>query len=267
MVVLLTSHDNKGVLAYSFALLAQATSDNVLAIAPKDTGIFRGRRTLDFNGRNTGTANLSGNSLNNVLYAGTGNNVINGDTGIDTGIDTASYLYGVTGTAGVTANLATGVVTGSGTDALVGIENLTGSNNADSLTGNTLANSLSGGSGNDSLTGGAGADKLTGGLGEDQFIFSLVTDTGITSTTWDTITDFSSAQLDKINLFAIDADTVASGNQAFTFIGSAAFTAAGQLRYDATAKVLYGSNDADTTAEFAIALTGVTSLLATNFIL
>jgi len=52
VVVLLTSHDNKGVLAYSFALVTQATSGNVLAIAPKDTGIFRGRRTLDFDGRN-----------------------------------------------------------------------------------------------------------------------------------------------------------------------------------------------------------------------
>ena len=43
--------------------------------------------------------------------------------------------------------------------------------------------------------------------------------------------------------------------------------AAGQLRYDASAKVLYGSNDADTTAEFAIALTGVTSLMGTDFVL
>ena len=52
MVVLLTSHDNKGVLAYSFGLLSQPTSDNVLAIALKDTGMFRGRRTLDIDGRN-----------------------------------------------------------------------------------------------------------------------------------------------------------------------------------------------------------------------
>jgi hypothetical protein len=55
---LVNSHDNKGVLAYSFALLAQATSGNVLATAPKDTGMFRGRRTLDFDGRNTLSQNL-----------------------------------------------------------------------------------------------------------------------------------------------------------------------------------------------------------------
>jgi hypothetical protein len=54
VVVLLTSHDNKGVLAYFSAPVTQATSGKVLAIAPKDTGIFRVRRTLNFDGRNTG---------------------------------------------------------------------------------------------------------------------------------------------------------------------------------------------------------------------
>ena len=55
-----------------------------------------------------------------------------------TGTDTVTYLYGVNGTAGVTVSLAaaTGQSTGgSGTDTLSGIENLTGSNNADTLTG------------------------------------------------------------------------------------------------------------------------------------
>jgi Ca2+-binding RTX toxin-like protein len=42
----------------------------------------------------TGAANLTGNSLNNVLYAGAGNNVLDGSTGTDT----VSYAYGVTGT-------------------------------------------------------------------------------------------------------------------------------------------------------------------------
>jgi Ca2+-binding RTX toxin-like protein len=51
------------------------------------------------NGRilTTSAANLTGNSLNNVLYAGVGNNVLNGGTGIDT----VSYAYGVTGPTGV----------------------------------------------------------------------------------------------------------------------------------------------------------------------
>jgi hypothetical protein len=55
---LVNSHDNKGVLAYSFGLLSQPTSGNVLAIALKDTGMFRGRRTLDIDGRNTMVLNV-----------------------------------------------------------------------------------------------------------------------------------------------------------------------------------------------------------------
>jgi serralysin len=43
----------------------------------------------------TGAANLSGNALNNLLYAGTGNNVLDGAAGNDT----VSYLYGVSGAA------------------------------------------------------------------------------------------------------------------------------------------------------------------------
>jgi Ca2+-binding RTX toxin-like protein len=84
------------------------------------------------NGRilSTGAANLTGNSLNNVLYAGVGNNVLDGSTGTDT----VSYAYGVTGTTGVTVSLAltTAQATGgSGSDTLIGIENLTGSAYAD----------------------------------------------------------------------------------------------------------------------------------------
>jgi Ca2+-binding RTX toxin-like protein len=99
------------------------------------------------NGRilSTGAANLTGNSLNNVLYAGVGNNVLDGSTGTDT----VSYAYGVTGTTGVTVSLAltsAQATGGSGSDTLLGIENLTGSAYADSLTGNGLAgNVLTGG--------------------------------------------------------------------------------------------------------------------------
>jgi hypothetical protein len=65
----------------------------------------------------------------------------------------------------------------------------------------------------------------------------------------------------------LDADTALAGNQAFSFIGTAAFSAAGQLRYDAAAGVLYGSVDADGDAEFAVLLTGVSNLATTDFFL
>lgn len=49
-----------------------------------------------------------------------------------------------------------------------------------------------------------------------------------------------------------------------TFSGS--FAATASLYYDNVAKVLYGNNDADAQADFAIALTGVTTLLMTDLI-
>jgi uncharacterized delta-60 repeat protein len=229
------------------------------------------------NGRilSSGTASLTGNSLANLLYAGAGNNVLDGAGGTDT----VSYQYA---TAGVTVSLATTaaqVTGGSGSDTLLNIERLTGSNYADTLTGNAGNNYLIGGTGNDTLNGGAGddvlvgglgADNLTGGTGADKFIFNSLAEMGSTSTTWDTITDFKTSEGDKIDLQGLDANTALAGHQAFTFIGTVStFTgdATGQLRFDAATHILYGSTNADTAAEFAIVLTGVDSLASTDLVL
>nr|WP_307104824.1 cadherin domain-containing protein [Sphingomonas sp. SORGH_AS_0950] len=54
------------------------------------------------------------------------------------------------------------------TDTLSGIENLTGTDYADTLTGDAGNNVLDGGLGNDTLSGGAGDDVLIGGIGADR---------------------------------------------------------------------------------------------------
>ncbi len=223
----------------------------------------------------SGTANLTGNSLANYLYAGLGNNVINGSSGADT----VSYYYGVNGSAGVTVSLAnTGsqATGGSGSDTLIGIEHLRGSNNADQLTGNTLGNRLygyggndvmSGGDGADTLVGGAGRDSLSGGAGNDFFDFNALSEMGATSTTRDIVTDFVRGQ-DRIDLASLDANAATSANEAFSaaFVAaSAAFTAAGQLKF--AGGVLYGNTDSDADAEFALQLTGVTTLAASDLVL
>ena len=97
---------------------------------------------------------LEGNSLNNVLTGGAGN-------------DTVSYAHATSGPGGlgVTVNLAVttpqNTVT-AGTDTLTGFENLTGSQGNDTLTGTT---------GNNVITGLGGNDILTGGGGNDTFVF------------------------------------------------------------------------------------------------
>ena len=233
--------------------------------------------------QSTGTASLTGNTLNNVIYAGTGSNAINGGSGTDT----VSYAYGVNGTTGARVNLAltTAQATGgSGSDNLLSIEKLIGSKYNDTFTGNSLANSLTGGAGNDLLkgasgndvlnggtgndvlTGGSGRDQLTGGSGADRFDFNSAAESGLSSTVRDVISDFVRG-VDKIDLSTIDASTSVAGNQAFrSVIASAStFSAAGQLQLKSG--ILYGNVDADAQAEFAIALTGISALSTSDFIL
>jgi Ca2+-binding RTX toxin-like protein len=148
------------------------------------------------NGRilSTTAANLTGNSGNNVLYAGAGNNVLNGGSGTDT----VSYAYGLAGTTGVTVSLAVNTAQatgGSGSDTLLSIENLIGSAYADKLTGNTGANSLSGAAGNDTLDGGTGIDTMAGGDGSDGYYVrdsgDIVSETNATTSTGGTDTVYS----------------------------------------------------------------------------
>lgn len=120
-----------------------------------------------------GAANLTGNGLNNALFAGAGNNVIDGGAGSGDAVSYAFAAGPVSVSLSITGAQATG---GSGTDTLIGIENLAGSLFDDRLTGSSAANWMTGDAGNDvvsglagndSLRGGDGADTLTGGAGND----------------------------------------------------------------------------------------------------
>lgn len=119
-----------------------------------------------------GNDSLNGGAGSDVLYGGDGNDTLIGGTGAaDTlyggaGNDVASYAAS---TAAVNVNLGTGLGSGghAAGDVLYEIENLIGSNYADTLIGDAGANSINGGAGNDVMAGGAGADTLIGGTGTD----------------------------------------------------------------------------------------------------
>ena len=218
----------------------------------------------------TTAANGTGNALGNTLFAGAGNNILNGGDGIDT----ASYAFA---TSAVTANLAltTAQATGgSGSDTLLAFENLTGSNFNDILTGNAAANTLrggigndvlSGGAGNDLLIGGVGVDRLNGGVGADRFDFDFLSEMGL-GTLRDVVGDFKTSEGDKIDLSTLDANVATAVNDAFSFIGANAFSsnATGQVRF--AGGILFGSTDADTAAEFEISLIGVPTLVSADII-
>jgi hypothetical protein len=110
---------------------------------------------------------------------------------------------------------------------------------------------------------------LTGGGANDRFFFSTG-DTSAVRADADHITDFSHAEGDLIDLHSMDANRHMNGNQAFTFIGTAAFGGtAGEIRYEGQGGVTYveGDTTGDGVADFSIALDGSHALVAADFVL
>jgi Ca2+-binding RTX toxin-like protein len=135
--------------------------------------------------------------------------------------------------------------------------NGTGNTLNNRLTGNTGANLLSGDAGADTLSGGDGNDTLTGGLGADTFRFDSPLNA---ATNRDLITDFTLAQVDRIELensvFTALATTGALAASAFRS-GTAATSADHRILYDSTTGLLSFDSDG-TGAAAAIAFATLT---------
>lgn len=223
-----------------------------------------------------------GNALANVLAGNGANNFLDGREGADTlrgGAGDDQYCVDSAGDviveseastggrdevlASISYTLGAGVENVTFTDASEGV--LTGNGNAldNLMQGNRGRNRLSGGEGADTLDGGIGGDTVIGGAGADAFRFRELSRN-------DVVQDFATG-MDRIDLSLIDADGVAGGDQAFTFIGDAAFSAdaTGQLRVAVVNGnlVLQGSTDADAVAEFSLQLTGAAGASAGDLIL
>jgi Ca2+-binding RTX toxin-like protein len=126
------------------------------------------------------------------------------------------------------------------------------------------------GSGPLTASGNTLANVITGNAGADTFIFQRLEDSGSLQATADLISDFSSSQGDRINLSGLDANPSTLADNAFTYIGTAAFTAAGQARRSIDNGITYvelNTNADLTTVEMTIALTGALNLTASNFVL
>jgi len=195
----------------------------------------------------------TGNALDNRIQ-GSGNN------------DTISGLGGNDVLQGEGGNDS--LIGGDGADTLyagAGDDTVTGDAGADIVSGGAGNDSLAGGAGNDSLQGDAGADTMSGGAGMDFFNFGSG-DLGAA----DRITDFSSADKDKLALSTIDANASKAGDQAFAFIGSQAFhKVAGELRFEVVGNqgVLSGDVNGDGIADLKIYLDGVKSLTTSDIFL
>ena len=231
-----------------------------------------------------GTDTLIGGVGDDLLNGGSGADNMNGGDGNDTYVvdhisDVAAETFAEEGVDTIQASVPhtlnyaiehltlTGSVAINGTgnalnNALIGNSAnnvLSGLNGNDTLTGGAGNDTLNGGNGNDVLTGGSGRDQLNGGAGNDRFDYNAVSESP-TSTGRDVITGFAGAGTalgDQIDLRDIDANTLVSGNQAFTWRGATP-GGAGTLWY--TGGVLYGNIDGDATPEFQIQLVGSPAL-------
>lgn len=212
-----------------------------------------------------------------------GNDTVDGGDGIDTFVTSNGF-----NTVSLEESFATSSI--SGRDLILNFENVRGGSRADTITGNNVANvlignqggdlliglagddRLIGGAGRDTLDGGIGRDVLTGGSERDFFVFNAVADSPATARQRDIITDFETG-IDRIDLSGIDANANVAGNQAFSFIGAAAFSSGtpGQVRSTFnvnTGKTLVEADvNGDAVADFAVQLTGLITLQATDFIL
>ena len=111
---------------------------------------------------NIGADDLRGGGGDDWLVMSAGNDTIYGGTTTETTGDTVDFIAATT--AGVIVNLATNNASGTdiGTDVIYEVENVSGSNFADTITGNANANTLVGRALNDTIVAGSGADVIYG---------------------------------------------------------------------------------------------------------
>ncbi|MDO3433992.1 calcium-binding protein, partial [Rhizobium sp. CBN3] len=185
----------------------------------------------------TGSANFTGtgNALTNMITGGAGNDMLNGGGGADTligGDGNDTYIVDHVGDlvtevadAGIDTVRTTLASYTLGSD----LENLTYIGTvAFAGTGNDLDNVITGGAAIDTLSGGAGNDTLNGGAGADTLIGGTGNDTYIVDNAFDVVTEAANAGIDTVRT-TLAAHTLAANIENLTYIGTAAFTGAGNL--------------------------------------
>ena len=190
-------------------------------------------------------------NANKVGMSGsTGDWIVGGATGADTleGIRAGLLNPWIAKREALFGSFGSDLINAYGKDDI-----LFGADGADFLYGGSGKDILVGGRHRDLLEGGVGKDILHGGAGGDTFQFLAAGDSGNTFATADQIIGYDAASGDRIDLTALDL---------VQFIGSFAFTLAGQVRIGTMrgqVTVEVNTND-DTIADMIIVLQGVVSI-------
>jgi len=208
-----------------------------------------------------GADTIAGNNGADIIDGGTGADTMLGGQGFDIFIvDDANDLvleYAGEGFDQVQTSVSYSLTHGSEVEVLYADPATTTA--AINLTGNELDNIVVGNDGINVLVGGLGVDTLRGNGGGDGFLWSSIAEVGLSSP--DIVADYSTVQGDVLHFTNMDADDTVAGNQDFTFIGTAAFTAPGQINWfsNGTDTFIQLNTDADAAADGMIQLSGVLS--------
>lgn len=224
---------------------------------------------------------MSGGAGNDLLDGGAGNDAMAGGAGND------RYVVDAVGdTVTEAANEGSDTILSS-IDYVLGanLENLDLTGSAVSGTGNAGDNRISGNGLTNRLTGGAGNDVFVAEIGD------VLVATKKGSLTFDILMDFDANGDDRIDVSGIDADLTLDGHQAFKFVGrseggkgelsyktfgnmnaaekSLGFEIDGQEKSNGSGPVtiVFGNDDDDPEADFAIVIYGDPTIDPSDFII
>jgi Ca2+-binding RTX toxin-like protein len=174
---------------------------------------------------------LEGGGSNDSLSGDSGNDTLIGDAGndvFDGGANSDFVVYGLAN-VGVRVDLSNAAAqnTNFGTDTLIGIESILGSDFNDTLTGSTGANTLLGGAGNDSLVGGGGSDSLDGGSGNDRMLGGALNDFYFVDSTGDIVTELAGEGTADTVRTTLNTYTTPSQVERIIFVGTGNFVGLG----------------------------------------
>ncbi len=239
-----------------------------------------------------GNDTLEGGDDNDILEGGNGDDTLDGGAGDDRMIGGAGndlYIFDSAGDRAIetptggtdtihswvnlilSAHVENGALLGNASLNLTGnglnntIEGNAGDNVLDGSGGDDI---IRGGDGNDTIIGGVGKDMLEGGAGADMFVFSRLTHSGTTIASSDTILDFVSADGDKIDLSAFDAQPAVPGLQSFVFSDIGLTGVIGQLAvsFGDGVNVVSLDTSGDGVANMLIVVNSAFELTATDFL-